>query len=61
MGEADEIVLNRRRPLIINGRKSIGLTSIFDDKGVLNSGTRDFLAKYLEVFSTWVKTNSKKR
>ncbi len=31
IGEADEIVLNRRRPLIINGRKSIGLTSIFDE------------------------------
>jgi hypothetical protein len=33
IGVADEIVLNLRRPLIINGRKSIGLTSIFDDIG----------------------------
>jgi len=27
----DETVLKRRRPLIINGRKSIDFTSIFDD------------------------------
>lgn len=33
IGEAEEIVLNRRRPFLINGRKSIGLTSIFDDIG----------------------------